>query len=70
MTAQQEHALDLDEDRDIPAAHAFVARLFEEMRTAEQAAQAARARAQAAADRVRLLAAWGREPQRGARRGR
>jgi len=70
MTAQQEHALDLDEERDIPAAHAFVARLFEEMRDAEQQAQQARARAMAAADRVRLLARWGREPRKGERRGR
>jgi hypothetical protein len=59
MTAAQ---LDeFDEAGDGDACRMYLARLLEEMRLAEQAAQEARARAMAASDRVRRLRAQARE---------
>lgn len=53
--------IDVDAAGDGDAVRVYLSRLLEEMRLAEQAAQEARARAQAASDRVRRLRAQGRE---------
>ncbi|MCZ7618804.1 MAG: hypothetical protein M5U32_11035 [Myxococcota bacterium] len=52
--------IDVDEAGDADAVRAYLARLLLELREAEVAAQAARARAQAASDRVRRLRAQAR----------
>jgi len=60
MTAAQPD-IDVDEAGDGDAVRSYLSRLLLELREAEQQAQAARARAQAASDRVRQL----REQARG-----
>jgi len=70
MSAQPQPDTEPDEHTDADACRAYLSRLLREMRVAEQAAQAARARAQAASDRIAALRRAGREPQRGTRHGR
>ena len=68
MTAAQPD-LEPDDDGDGDAIRSYLSRLLQDVREAEQQAQAARARAMAVADRIASLRRAGREPRKGARRG-
>jgi len=70
MSAAQQPDAAHDDAADPDACRVYLARLLEEMREAEQQAQAARARAMAASDRIAALRRNGREPRKGERRGR
>ena len=69
MTAAQPD-LDVDDAADGDAIRSYLSRLLQDVRLAEAAAQAARLRAMAAADRIAALRRAGREPRKGARHGR